>query len=192
MSSHHFHASMGNMRNVLSCTNKACKLKGEYDFNDRNQQCRHSIMTPMQHQAHESFIIQPHCNGNSMMHSQCGIPNDCYLNSQSKMHSIENCPYLHGPTIEDRLINTENLIKEMNAKFEDITSTKNSAKHELNKLVKTLTMTSDQNNKWMVNKSDSESDDHENGRIQLINVNENMLSSDDEQSDDNSSFDEET
>lgn len=55
------------------------------------------------------------------------------------MTSIDNCSYLYGPTIEDRLENTEKLIRQMNAKFEDIASSKNSAKLEFNKLVQNLT-----------------------------------------------------
>lgn len=58
------------------------------------------------------------------------------------MTSVDNCSHLCGPTIEERLENTEKLIREMNYKFEDIASTKHSAKHEFNKLVQTLTMTS--------------------------------------------------
>lgn len=58
------------------------------------------------------------------------------------MTSMDNFSQCCVPTIEDRLENTEKLIREMNAKFEDISITKHSAKNEFNKLVQTLTMTS--------------------------------------------------
>lgn len=112
------------------------------------------------------------------------------------MSTLDNYTCLHCPTIEDRLQNTENLIKEMNAKFEDIASTKNSAKNELNKLVKTLTMNSDyHNNTWMLNaNSESNSDDDQaDHRMVKRTKDNNMLSSGDEDDcSNNSSFDEET
>lgn len=55
---------------------------------------------------------------------------------------MDNCSNMYDPSIEDRLENTEKLIKEMNNKFEDITSPKHSAKNEFNRLVQTLTMNS--------------------------------------------------
>lgn len=104
---------------------------------------------------------------------------------------------MQGPTIEDRLQNTENLIKEMNAKFEDIASTKNSAKHELNKLVKTLTMKSDYNNNntWALNENSETESEHTGNEnaLEILNTKDvNVLSSGDEDDCSNSSYDEET
>jgi len=99
-------------------------------------------MTPMHH-VNESFVIQPHCKMN-MVHSHCGTHNhECCHNHQSvNITSVDDCSHLYGPSIEDRLENTEKLIREMSHKFEDIASTKHSAKNEFNKLVQTLTMNS--------------------------------------------------
>jgi hypothetical protein len=47
----------------------------------------------------------------------------------------------------------------MNAKFEDITSNKFSAKQEFNKLVQTLTMTSDRNNYNVESDSNDDNDE---------------------------------
>jgi hypothetical protein len=58
------------------------------------------------------------------------------------MTSVNQSQSQFGPTIEDRIENTEKLIREMSYKFQDITSTKHSAKNEFNKLVQTLTMNS--------------------------------------------------
>lgn len=64
----------------------------------------------------------------------------------------------YRPTIEDRLENTEKLIREMNAKFEDITSSKFSAKHEFSKLVHTLTKNQLSNIVHIESDSESNSD----------------------------------
>jgi hypothetical protein len=89
----------------------------------------------------------------------------------------------YNQSIEDRLQNTENLIKEMNAKFDDIASNKNSARRELHQLVNTLTIQTDEsvnNNEknnnnctWILNEhsdTDSEMDNSEENN----DVNENM------------------
>ena len=144
-------------------------------------------MTPANHCVHESFIIQPHWNRNSVMHSQWGITtNDWCGNKNQNLSSIDNFSHIYGPSIEDRLENTEKLIREMNAKFEDITSNKFSAKQEFNKLVQTLTMTSDR-----INYND-ESDSNDENEKDLSSTEEQWIHSYEEKDSDNSSFDEET
>ena len=84
----------------------------------------------------------------------------------------------------------------MNAKFEDIASTKNSAKHELNKLVKTLTIKNDyKDNTWALNENsetESECTGNEHGLGILNTKDVNLLFSADEDNCSNSSYDEET
>jgi len=131
------------------------------------------------------------------MQNQCCHANNFCHDYPHNMTSIDNFSCLHCPSIEDRLHNTEKLIHEMNAKFEDIASNKHSAKHEFNKLVKTLTMTSDQNsNAWALdNNSNSDSDHQENYQNIQTTDQVNIRSSDNESDNDcsdNSSFDEET
>ncbi|CAI2377380.1 unnamed protein product [Moneuplotes crassus] len=102
---------------------------------------RNSIMTPVNYHGNESFVIQPHCKCN-LLQSQCNLshhPSCCHHQKQN-LTMIESQAY--GPSIEDRLENTEKLIREMNHKFDGLTSPKQSAKNEFNMLVQTLTMNS--------------------------------------------------
>lgn len=105
------------------------------------------------------------------MQNHYAFHHDC--NGHHNMTSVNQSQSQFGPSIEDRLENTEKLIREMNYKFEDITSTKHSAKNEFNKLVQKLTMKSALNE---YNMSDSG----------------NEADFNDDQDSQNSSFDEET
>lgn len=119
---HNLSMNTDNLRQASTCKNHHHKDK-RYDF------CHHSM--------NESFVIQPHCQA-QVLQSHCNFhPSCCH-----KVGSIDTISQYCNPTLEDRLENTEKLIREMNAKFEDIASTKHSAKNEFNKLVQTLTMTS--------------------------------------------------
>ena len=170
----------------VSCKNNTlrnkdmCNLHSSMGFSQ-------AIMTPMNQWVHESFVIQPHWNRNSVMHGQWGVAaNDWCTNNKQNVSSFENFSHIYGPTIEDRLENTEKLIREMNAKFEDITSNKFSAKQEFNKLVQTLTMTSDRNNYNVETDSNEEQDD------EVSSTEEQWRHSFEEKESNNSSFDEET
>ncbi|CAI2377727.1 unnamed protein product [Moneuplotes crassus] len=133
------------LRDSLSCKNNLNPRKKIYDgvhqsMDTNTNMLRNSVMTPVNNHANGSFVLQPHCQG-PILQSQCNLnytPN-CY-HYQQDPSVIDSQTY--GPTIEDRLENTEKLIQEMNNKFEGLTSPKQSAKNEFNKLVKTLTMNS--------------------------------------------------
>lgn len=86
-----------------------------------------------------------------------------------------------GPSIEDRLENTEKLIQEMNNKFDDLTSPKQSAKNEFNMLVQTLTMNSalqDYNADSDTSKHPSHSSNSQNSSFdeETLNLNQRDLS----------------
>lgn len=173
------------MANMHTCTNKNCESRRNFDFNNQTMNCQHSMMTPMHHNINESFIIQPHCKGNGLLQSHCGLYNEQCEHQNPNLMSMDNFSNFQGPSIEDRLENTEKLIRNLNAKFEDIESNKHSAKNEFNRLVQTLTLTSDGDGKFKEPTDDEGNEGTSPENIQSESDADNNLSQ-------NSSFDEET
>jgi hypothetical protein len=173
---HNMSCSHPKMLELMSWKNQH---NGTYDFTNQSVMCRNSIMTPMNYR-NESFVIQPHCK-NPIMQSHCAFHyNECWNHSQM-IYPNESCSHFHAPTIEDRLENTENMIREMNAKFKDITSTKHSTKNEFEKLVQTLTLASAKDHYSVETESNEDWD---------LPADENNSDSEGESND--SSYDEET